>query len=127
MRTLAVALLVLQAVVVLAWWAVMFLYPEAREPFKATGAPDSTLLGYLPADLIFYVAGSLLAAYGLARRKSWGWPLLCVVAGACAYAALYNWGIVLLGGGALFAALFMTPSMVALPFFSWLLRPGAGV
>jgi hypothetical protein len=45
MRTLAVGLLVLQALVVLAWWAVMYLYPGAREPFKATGAPDSAVLG----------------------------------------------------------------------------------
>ena len=126
MRTLALAALVLQAVGVLVWWAVMLLFPEAREPFRATGAPDATLFGYLPADLIFYVGGSLLAAYGLARRETWGWPVLCVVAGACAYAALYNWGIVLLGGGALYAALFMTPSMVALPVFAWALRPGAG-
>jgi hypothetical protein len=125
-RTLAVALLIVQAVVVLAWWAVMLLYPAARELFKATGAPDATLLGYLPADLIFYVAGSLLAAYGLARREAWGWPVLCVVTGGVVYAALYNWGIVLFGGGALFAALFMTPSMLALPAFVWLLRPGTG-
>jgi hypothetical protein len=124
-RTLAVAFLVLQAVGVLVWWAVMFLYPQAREPFKANGAPDSTLFGYLPADLVFFVGGALLAAYGLARREPWGWPVLCVVAGACAYAALYNWGIVLLGGGALFAALFITPSMVLLPLFAWLLRSGA--
>ena len=124
-RTLAVAALVLQAVGVLVWWAVMFLYPEAREPFKATGAPDATLFGYLPADLLFYVGGALLAAYGLARREAWGRPVLCVVAGACAYAALYGWGIVLLGGGALLGALFMTPSMLALPLFAWLLRPGA--
>jgi hypothetical protein len=104
----------------------LFLSPEARAPYMAAGAPDSTLFGYLPADLIFYVGGSVLAAYGLARREAWGWPVLYVVAGACAYAALYNWGIVVLGGGALFAALFMTPSMVALPVFAWLLRPGAG-
>ena len=126
MRTLAVALLIAQAAGVLAWWAVMLVYPGAREPFKATGAPDSTLFGYLPADLIFYVAGALLAAYGLARREPWGWPVLCVVAGACAYAALYGWGIVLLGGGAVLGALFMTPTMVALPVVAWLLRPGAG-
>jgi hypothetical protein len=124
-RTLAVAALTLQAAGVLVWWAVMLLYPEWREPFKATSAPDSTLFGYLPADLVFYVVGTLLAAYALARREAWGWPALCVVAGACAYAALYNWGIVLLGSGALFAALFMTPSMVMLPLFAWLLRPRA--
>ena len=125
MRTLAVALLILQAVGVLVWWAVMLLYPEAREPFKATGAPDTTLFGYLPADLAFYVAGALLAAYGLARREAWGWPVLCVVAGACAFSALAAWGIVLAGGGGLIGALFMTPSMVVLPLLVWLLRPGA--
>ncbi len=56
-RTLAVAYLYVQGMAVYLWWAVLLLFPEARQPFKAPGSPDSTLLSFIGADLLVYGGG----------------------------------------------------------------------
>ena len=121
-RRLAILYLVVQGVAVFAWWALLLLHPEAREAFAASGAPETTLLAFMPGDLIVYGAGSLLAAYGLAHGRAWGWAALCVNAGAGVYAALYGLALSLLGGGAWLGAVMMAPALVVLPALVWLLR-----
>jgi hypothetical protein len=122
-RTLAIGFLVLQAVGLILWWATLLLVPDARQPFLAPNAPDSTLLAFIVADFTFIVAGSLLAAYGLARRRPWAWIVLCIHTGAVVYAALYALALPFFSGGGWLGALLMTPSLIVLPVLVWLLRP----
>jgi len=122
-RTLAIAFLLLQAAGVLAWWATLLLVPDARQPFLAPNAPDSTLLAFIGADMALIVGGSLVTAYGLARRWSWAWVALCVHTGAVVYAALYALALPVFSAGGWLGGLLMTPSLVVLPVLVWLLRP----
>jgi hypothetical protein len=114
--------LIFQAAGTSLWWVILLLYPAARAPYLAPGAPDSTLLAFALADLVFYIAGSLVVAWGLATRKSWAWPVLCVHAGGIVYSALYGLGLPLFSGGG-WGSLMMFPSMLFEPAFVWLLRP----
>jgi hypothetical protein len=122
MRRLAVWFLIVQAAGTVLWWVLLLLYPAARGPFLAPGAPDSTLFAFAPADLAFYILGSVAVAWGLAGRKPWAWPLLCVHTGAIVYSALYGLGLLLFSGGS-GGSLMMLPSMIIEPAFVWLLRP----
>ena len=117
--------LALQGVLALAWWVVLLVAPETRRHFLAPGAPDVTLLAFLIPDVILFAGASMLAAYGLARGTAWAWPVLCLHAGAAAYAALYCIGLTLMSsGGAWFGAALMAPSLVVPPWLAWRLRPG---
>jgi hypothetical protein len=126
-RTLAIAFLIIQGAGVLVWWVALLLNPAARAPFMAPDAPDSTLLAFLPADVLIYAGGSLLTAYALARNKPWAWPALCIVTGATVYAALYGLALPLASGGGWLAAAFMLPSLIIMPLLVWLLRPGGAI
>ena len=119
----AIAFLALEGAGGLVWWFVMLLFPAARAPFLATGAPDSTLLAFLVPDVVLYMGAAFLSAYGLARRAAWGWPVLLVHTGAATYAALYELALALLSGGAWLGAIFMLPSLLVLPPLVWLLQP----
>jgi len=119
----AVAFLFCEGIGVLIWWTILILVPNSRAGFKASGAPDSTLLAFAGADLVFFIGASLGAAFGLWRRRDWAWPILCLHTGAGVYAALYCLGLFMLSGGAWLAAVLMAPSLFALPFFTWQLRP----
>ncbi len=90
MRRLAILFLVAQGVGVAVWWLAMLMFPAARGPFMAPGAPDSTLLAFVLPDLALYSGASLLAAYGLGRNTAWAWPALCLHSGAAIYTALYG-------------------------------------
>jgi hypothetical protein len=119
---LTVLFLILQATGTLIWWAVLLLYPSAREPYLAPGAPDSSLFAFAIADLAFYILGSLVVAWGVSREESWAWPLLCLHGGAIGYSALYGLGLPLFTGGG-WGSLMMLPSFAIESVFAWLLRP----
>lgn len=124
-RTFAVFYLAAQAVGGAAWWALLFTWPESRAYFRPGDAPDSTLLAFACPDLLLYAALSGVVAWGLVRERDWGWPLLCVHAGAATYAGLYCWGLVVASGGeALTGAVLMTPSLFVPGWLAWTLRPG---
>lgn len=119
----AVGYLVLQGVGVYLWWAMLLLLPESRGPFLAPGAPDSTLLAFIGADLTVFGGGSLAAAYGLWHGRNWAWGVLCGVAGASVYGGLYAAGLPLLSGGGWLGALLMLPAIVVPPWLAWVFRP----
>lgn len=123
-RRIAVAFLLLQALGAVIWWLALFLAPAIRAAFLAPGAPASTLLAFCVPDLLLYVGAGVAAALGLARRRPWAWPLLCLHAGAAVYAALYALSLPLLSGGGWWGACLMAPSLVCLPYIVWSLRPG---
>jgi hypothetical protein len=123
-RRLGAAFLIVQGLGGLAWWVVLLTVPTARGFFLAPGAPEVTLLAFAIADLTLYVGGSLAAAYGLIRCRPWGWPILCVHAGAAAYASLYVLTLAAWSGSVTAGAAFMAPSLAVPPYLAWRLRPG---
>jgi hypothetical protein len=124
-RRLVVWFLMLQAAGTSIWWVVLLLYPASRQPYLADGAPDSTLFPFVVPDMVFYILGSLIVAWGLARKKPWAWPVLCVHTGAIVYSALYGLALPLLSGGG-WGSLMMLPSAIIELAFVWLLRPVHG-
>jgi hypothetical protein len=121
MHKLLVAFLLVQGSGVVGWWGLLLALPSTQGLFLAPGAPASTLLAFGGADLLLYAGGSVVAAYGLARRRAWGWPALCVHTGAAGYASLYGWGLPLVSGSGWLGALLMTPSLVILAAALWYL------
>lgn len=122
-RKLAAGYLLLQGTGTLAWWALLMLYPPARMPFLAPGAPDSTLMVFIVPDLAIFISSAFVAAYGLSKDRDWAWTALCVQTGAAVYAALYALALPFVSGGAWLGAAMMLPSLILLPLFMWLLRP----
>ncbi len=123
-RRLGALFLVVQGLGGLAWWIVLLTIPTSRRFFLAPGAPEVTLLAFVFADLLLYAGGSLAAAYGLFRCRPWGWPILCVHAGAAAYASLYVLTLAAWSGSVTAGAALMAPSLAVPPYLAWRLRPG---
>ena len=124
LRGFAVCYLMAQAVGAAAWWGLLLGWPASRASFLAEGAPDSTLLAFAAADAVLFVGTAAASAYGLWARRAWGWPGLCVHAGAAGYAALYCWTLTgLTGGDGLLGAALMSPSLVVPGLLAVRLRP----
>jgi hypothetical protein len=124
-RPLGVTFLAVQGLGGLAWWLVLLAVPRTRVYFLIDGAPEVTLLAFVVADLLLFVGGSLAAAYGLFHHRPWGWPVLCVHAGAAAYASLYVLTVAAWSGSVTAGAEFMAPSLVVPSYLAWRLRPGS--
>ena len=112
MRRLAIWFLLLQGVGGVAWWITLILWPGSRQYFRPMAAPDSVLLAFAAADLILYAFGSLLAAFGIWKRKSWVATALAIHVGAAAYAALYCIQLWSFAEETWLAAFMMLPSLV---------------
>lgn len=122
-RPLAVTYLTLQGTGGLAWWGMLLCWPASRLLFTATNAPEATLLALGTPDMLLYVGGSLFSAFGLAARRVWAFPILCVHSGAAAYAALYCLTLWCLDPSTWIGAVVMLPSLVVPPLISWHFRP----
>jgi hypothetical protein len=119
--------LLAEAVGAAAWWCLLLAFPSTRVLFMAQGAPDSTLLAFAAADGVLFVGTAAASAYGLWAGRSWGWPLLCVHAGAAGYAGLYCWTLTgMTGGDGLLGAILMSPSLIVPGWLAVRLRPGSG-
>lgn len=125
LRIFASGYLTLQGIGTLVWWAALTLVPAWREWFTASGAPTATLWAFLPADIVLISGASLVSAWGLAFRRRWGWPILCVQAGASLYAGLYCMQLWLLDPSTWRALVLMVPVLVIPAGLAWLLRPAA--
>jgi len=119
----AIAYLVIQGSGGFLWWVTLWAWPASRSRFLATDAPASTLLAFAPADLVLFVGGSWLAAVGLARRRDWAWPVICIHTGAAMYAAMYCLTLWFLDSQAWLGGVLMLPSLVATPMIAWHFRP----
>lgn len=87
-RRLALAYFLVQALAVIAWWALLAARPSARALFAVHGAPPAALGAFAPGDLGLVALGSALVA--LQRGRGWSRALAWMVAGAMAYAAAYT-------------------------------------
>jgi len=123
LRLAAAGFLVLVGAGTLAWWGMLIMVPASRRWFLAAGAPPATLWAFLVADLLLVAGTSLAAASGLTRGRSWGWPLLCIQAGASMYASLYALQLWLFDPSTWAGALLMLPLLVVPPALVWRLRP----
>jgi hypothetical protein len=123
MRTAAVLFLVWQGMGGLAWWAMLLAWPESRAWFRASDAPNVTLLAFFIADVVLYCGGSLLAAYGLMHARPWAFPVLCVHSGAAMYAALYCLTLWMFDSHMCLGAVMMAPSLIVPPLIAWYFRP----
>ena len=107
----------------MAWWILLFLQPQTRVWFMATGAPESTLLAFAIPDLTLYVGASLVAAVGLWTGRSWAWPAVCLHTGAALYAAAYCLGLWCLDSRVWLPAVMMLPSLIVTPLIVCCTRP----
>ena len=123
MRRLGAAFLLLQSAGGIGWWTLLLLYPPSRAAFRPPGASDAALLAFLVPDAVLYVGCGLACAYGLAQRKAWAWPLLCLHAGAAAYASLYALTLPFFSHADTLGALLMLPSLIVPPWLAWRLHP----
>jgi hypothetical protein len=121
-RRFAAAYFVIQGAGTVLWWMSLAAMPGWRPRFLAPGAPEATLFAFGLTDLVFFVAGSFAAAYGLSRRRSWALPILCVQAGAAGYASLYAVTLPVISGGGWMGAALMMPSLVIPLSLAWLLH-----
>jgi hypothetical protein len=87
-----------QAVLVAAWWIVLWLEPSSRAPFLPTGWPDSALFAFVVPDLVVIVCGSAMAAFGVRDNRAWTRPVLLVLFGAVFYATMWCFGCVVTTG-----------------------------
>ena len=123
LRRLGIVFLTLQSAGGIGWWLLLWTHPPSRVAFRAPGTSDAALFAFFVPDLIFYIGLGLGCAYGLARRAAWAWPLLCVHAGAAAYAALYTLTLPLFSHANVLGAILMAPSLFVPPYLAWRLRP----
>ncbi len=119
MRLLSVGYLVVQWLSVVGWWVVLWLVPGLRSSFVAEGLPFETLSMCAVVDIGLLGFGSLVAAYGLARRRGWMYPVLCVVAGAGCYASIFTLTVALRTGDAWLGAAMMLPCLFIMPWLVW--------
>lgn len=119
----AACFLVLQGLGTLIWWGTLIAVPASRQWFVAAGAPTTTLWAFMGGDVLLVAGASLAAAWGLAGGRHWGWPVLCIQAGASMYAGLYCLLLWLLDHSTWVGALLMLPVLVIPPALVWMLRP----
>jgi hypothetical protein len=113
----------LQAGATAAWWLVLWLVPDTRAHFVPPGFADGALFAFLPGDLVVVIAGSVAAARGIASNRPWAHPVLCAVAGAVVYAALWCANASLRTGGAWLATAAMAACSAGMLFSIRALRP----
>jgi hypothetical protein len=87
LRAVVCGALVAQAVTAVAWWAAIGWIDGVRDVFDPVpGQP--VLSAFAPADTVFLVLGSLLAAALVAARSRWAPIAVASVAGGLGYASI---------------------------------------
>ena len=89
-RRSAALYFVFQGLGVAAWWMMLYVWPETREPFQLETASDTSLLAFLIPDILFIAAGSVAVAAFLRLRNKFETAAIWLVTGAVSYAAIYT-------------------------------------
>jgi len=113
-----VAYFACQGVATLIWWALVGGSPAVRRWF-AFGDDGTSLMPFLPADLVMWAGGSLVAAWGDWIGAAWTAPLRHVVFGAMACSVLHALALAMLSRGGWPGVLLMTPALVCTAWFTW--------
>jgi hypothetical protein len=107
-----VAYLIVQAILVTAWWLILGVLPDARDWFRPPGVPDFMLLAFWVADLVCIIVTSLLAAWLVHRRDPRRVVALSFASGALVYGTLYCATLTWLTGQAWLGVILMIPATV---------------
>ena len=123
MRRLAGMYFVIQAVAVVAWWAVLVAAPSTQSYFTMRDAPFATLGSFAPGDLGLLALGS--SVVGIRMGRGWTIYLAWAVSGALLYAAGYTVTAAASGVSSPVGALLMVPAALASIAASVTLSPHA--
>lgn len=94
----AVAYLVVQATLAVAWWVGLLVSPDLRGRFELDPSRTEVLDAFLVADLVVFAGGSAVTAWMLVRRTASSPRAAALTAGGAAYATLYLAAWVVAGG-----------------------------
>jgi hypothetical protein len=107
-----------QTIATAAWWLVVVMSPEWRKWF-AFGDDGRSLWPFLPADLVFWCAGSLALSYGEWCRASWTPALRLVVCGGLGCSVLHAAALATLCGAGWVGVLFMFVALGVTVWLTW--------
>lgn len=110
-RTLALAYFAVQAIAVIAWWAMLLILPSTRDAFAIRGASFAALGAFAPGDLALIALGSAAVAVG--RERAWTVNAAWLASGALIYATFYAVIAALTDVSPLLGAMLMLPAAVA--------------
>ncbi|WP_436715619.1 isoprenylcysteine carboxylmethyltransferase family protein [Roseiconus lacunae] len=79
---------VLQAIGVVAWWALLRLHPQSIGWFYPRSWPDDVLLSFWLADFTLIVGGSCIVAFSVWHQRNWASTAAWSVAAICWYPTL---------------------------------------
>ena len=111
-RVLAVTYLAGQALACALWWAALAGVPAVRTAFELAPAHHEVLDAFVAGDLVVFLLGSALGAWGLARRAAWAPMEVAGTAGGAAYATLYLAGWTGRGGAGALGLVCMVPATI---------------
>ncbi|HEX6124573.1 MAG TPA: isoprenylcysteine carboxylmethyltransferase family protein [Pyrinomonadaceae bacterium] len=89
-RRFAIIYFVLQGAAVFAWWIMLVARPDTRDLFRLQAGTDTSLFAFLPPDIAFIAAGSLITALLLWKESRYEIAAMWLVTGSISYAAIYT-------------------------------------
>lgn len=108
----------IQGIAVLTWWAVLYLYPSARQYFVLEPGSDTSLLAFWLADILFLGGGSLVAGWLCYRGNEYRRIAAWFVTGAISYASIYCLAFALMADVGWLGVILMLPAMIWSGVFS---------
>ncbi len=108
----------IQGTAVLAWWAMLYLYPTARQYFVLEVGSDTSLLAFWLADIVFIGVGSLAAGLLCYRGSEYRQIASWMVTGAISYASIYCLAFALMTDVGWLGVILMLPAMIWTGVFS---------
>ncbi|MBI1290979.1 hypothetical protein GC173_07005 [bacterium] len=120
---LAPPFLIAQSVLAALWWLALVLDSRVAAWFLPSQYPPDVIYALAIPDAVLFIGAGFLAAWGIAGRARWAWPILMLHAGASCYATLWCLGVVCLTGEGTLSLFAMTPATAMACAFTWLLRP----
>lgn len=99
-RRIIAIYLTFQAISLTAWWAFLLAFPTCIDWFKPAHWPGETLHGFLLADVLLLVGGSVGTAIAVLRNWSWAVTAIWSLAAVSWYPTLYCIGVSVLTGEA---------------------------
>lgn len=124
----ASAYLLFQSIAASLWWIWILSVPESRRYFFASDFSDNVIYSLILPDAILFIGTGFLAAWGIAGKSPWFWPLLVLHCGAVWYAAIFAFSSTLLNmnelqASGLLGSILMIASGIMTSLFVWTLRP----
>lgn len=118
-RKFVAAYLWFQGVTAALWWIGVGFVPSFRDLFLWNGLDPVVLQAFLIPDLLLFVIGANVAAWGVSKRARWAETVCLIHAGAAVYAGLYTWALCVMTNSAWISAAFMTHCVLLTPYLVW--------